>query len=90
MIRIAVAVVLLFLLPTAAYLVYAMLARPNASLAAVLDEAPFVWLSLAGAALVGGMLVYWGITSSGGGEGAGAPAGIMVGVVGPVAPGDSG
>src|SRR5262245_61724813 len=90
MIRIAGAIVLLFLLPIAAYLVYAMLARPNASFAAVLNEAPFVWLSLAGMALVAAMLVYWGITSTGGGEGADAPAGIMVGIVGPAVPGGPG
>jgi hypothetical protein len=74
MIRIAVAIVLLFLLPIAAYLVYAMLARPNASFAAVLNDAPFVWLTLAGVALVAALLVYWGIESSGGGETGGAPA----------------
>jgi hypothetical protein len=83
MIRIAGAIVLLFLLPTAAYLVYAMLARPNASFAAVLNEAPFVWLSLAGVTLVGVMLVYWGITSTGGGEGAVAPTGMIVGHAAP-------
>jgi hypothetical protein len=86
MIRIAGAIILLFLLPTAAYLVYAMLARPNASFATVLNETPFVWLSLAGIALVGAMLVYWGISSTGGGEGAGVPAGVMVGLVGHMAP----
>jgi hypothetical protein len=67
MIRVAVEIVLLFLLPTVAYFVYALLARPAASPAAVFNEAPFVWLSIAGAALVAGVLIYYGWTSGGGG-----------------------
>jgi hypothetical protein len=63
MLRIAVEIVLLFLLPTVAWLAYAMLARPEASPAAVLNEAPYVRLALVGAALVFGFLVYYGWTS---------------------------
>jgi hypothetical protein len=67
MLRIAVEIVLLFLVPTVAYLVYALLARPGASPASVFNEAPYVWLALAGAALVLGFLVYYGWTSGGSG-----------------------
>jgi hypothetical protein len=67
MIRIAVEIVLLFLLPTVAYFVYALLARPAASPAAVFNEAPYLWLSDAGAALVGAFLIYYGWTSGGAG-----------------------
>lgn len=67
MIRIAVEIVLLFLLPTVAYFLYALLARPAASPAAVFNEAPYVWLSIAGAALVFGFLIYYGWTSGGSG-----------------------
>jgi hypothetical protein len=74
MIRVAVEIVLLFLLPTTAYFLYALLARPAASPAAVFNEAPFVWLSTAGAVLVGGMLTYYAWTAGeGGAEKAGAP-----------------
>ncbi len=67
MIRIAVEIVLLFLLPMVAYLAYALLARPGASPTAVLNEAPYVWLALAGTALVFGLLIYYGWTSGGSG-----------------------
>lgn len=67
MIRVAVEIVLLFLLPTAAYFGYALLARPDAPPRAVVNQAPYVWLSLAGAALVGATLVYYGWTASDGG-----------------------
>jgi hypothetical protein len=75
MIRVAVEIVLLFLAPTVAYFLYALLARPAASPAAVFNEAPYVWLSIAGAGLVFGMLVYYGWTSGGAGmDKATAPA----------------
>jgi hypothetical protein len=67
MLRIAVEIVLLFLLPTVAYLAWAMLARPEASPAAVFNDAPYVWLAFAGAALVFGLLIYYGWTSGGSG-----------------------
>ena len=67
MFRIAVEIVLLFLVPTVAYLAYAMLARPGASPASVFNEAPYVWLAFAGAALVFGLLIYYGLTSGGSG-----------------------
>jgi hypothetical protein len=74
MIRVAVEIALLFLVPTVAYFVYALLARPAASPAAVFTEAPFVSLSIAGALLVAGVLIYYGWTSGEGGmDKAGAP-----------------
>jgi Family of unknown function (DUF6111) len=67
MIRVAIEIVLLFLLPTVAYLGYALLARPTASARVVVNEAPYVWLSLAGAVLVGATLIYFGWSASDGG-----------------------
>src|SRR5262245_6110656 len=63
MVRIAFEIVLLFLVPTVAYLAWALLARPGAAPATVINEAPYVWLGLAGAALVFGLLIYYGWTS---------------------------
>ncbi len=63
MFRIAIEIMLLFLVPTVAYLAWALLARPGAAPASVFNEAPYVWLALAGAALVFGLLIYYGWTS---------------------------
>jgi hypothetical protein len=68
MIRIVFEIVLLFLLPTFAYLGYALLARPGRPARAVVDEAPFVWLALSGAVLVFATLVYYGSSSTMGGR----------------------
>jgi hypothetical protein len=85
MIRVAIEIVLLFLLPAAVYFGYVLLARPNASPAVVVNEAPLVWLSIAGAVLVGAMLVYYGLEAGGRGipEEAHAPAGSKDGRVRP-------
>jgi hypothetical protein len=67
MLRIALEIVVLFLLPTAAYLGYALLARPGRPARAVVDEAPYVWLALSGAVLVFATLTYYGSSSTMGG-----------------------
>jgi hypothetical protein len=74
MIRVVIENILLFLLPTIAYFVYALLARPASAPAAVFNEAPYAWLSIAGAALVFGFLIYYGWTSGEGGMDKAAPA----------------
>jgi hypothetical protein len=74
MIRIALEIVLLFLVPTAAYFAYALLARPGTLPSTVFNEAPFAALAIAGALLVGGLLVYYGWTSGEGGVDKTAPA----------------
>jgi hypothetical protein len=67
MIRIVFEIVLLFLLPTFAYLSYALLARPGRPARAVVDEAPFVLLAAAGTLLVFATLAYYGTTTTQGG-----------------------
>jgi hypothetical protein len=67
MMRVAAEIVLLFLLPTLAYLGYALLTRPGQPARAVVDEAPFVWLALSGAVLVFATLIYYGSSSTMGG-----------------------
>lgn len=67
MIRNLLGIVGLFLLPTAAYLVYALLARPTRPAREVVGGAPFIWLAVSGLALVLGTLTYYGATSSQGG-----------------------
>jgi hypothetical protein len=64
MIRIAIEIVLLFLLPTAAYLGYALLMRPARPAKAVVAEAPLVWLGISGLVLVFATLIYYGATST--------------------------
>jgi Family of unknown function (DUF6111) len=66
MIRIVIENILLFLLPFAMYLAYVLLTRRSTSAGVVINEAPLVWLFLAGAVLVIGTLVYFGATSEGG------------------------
>jgi hypothetical protein len=63
MIRIALELILLFFVPTVAYLAYALLARPGRPVGEVIAKAPLVGLGLAGAALVFGTLVYYGLTT---------------------------
>ena len=67
MIRIVLELVLLFLLPAAAYLGYALLMRPGRPAKAVVNEAPLVWLAVSGAVLVFGTLIYYGSTTTQGG-----------------------
>lgn len=58
MIRIVAENILIFLLPTFAYLAYMALTRPRESVGArVIEEAPFLWLFAAGAFLVVASLV---------------------------------
>ena len=61
MIRIALELTLLFLAPTVAYLGYALLMLPGRPAKEVVSKAPLVWLGLAGAVLVLGTLVYYGV-----------------------------
>jgi Family of unknown function (DUF6111) len=67
MIRVIIENVLLFLLPTATYIGYALLTRRTASPAdSVFNEAPLVWLFIAGALLVAATLVYYASITPGG------------------------
>ena len=67
MMRTVIDNVLLFLLPAAIYVAYMLLMRSgNTSTGAVINEAPLVWLFLAGAILVGITLVYYASTATGG------------------------
>jgi len=67
MIRIAIELTALFLLPTAAYLGYALLMRPDRPAREAVGEAPLAWLGLSGLVLVFAMLVYYGSTATQGG-----------------------
>jgi hypothetical protein len=67
MIRNVLGLFALFLLPTLAWLGYALLTRPNRPARAIADEAPFVLLAVAGTALVLGTLIYYGATTTQGG-----------------------
>jgi len=67
MIRVVLENVLLFLLPTAMYLAYVLLTRRAASSAdSVFNEAPLVWLFVAGALLVAATLAYYASITPGG------------------------
>jgi hypothetical protein len=63
MIRVALELTLLFLVPTVAYLGYALLMRPGRPTREIVDEAPLVWLGLSGTVLVLGTLIYYGLTT---------------------------
>jgi hypothetical protein len=66
MMRIVIENILLFLLPTAMYVAYVILTRRSSTSAGtVMNEAPLVWLFIAGAVLVVVTLVYYGSTSGG-------------------------
>ncbi|MBN9263738.1 MAG: hypothetical protein J0I57_14035 [Hyphomicrobium sp.] len=65
MIRVVVENIVLFLLPTAIYVIYVLLTRKQHEKAGVLDDAPFFWLMLAGTGLVFLVLVAFGTTSGG-------------------------
>lgn len=66
MIRMVIENVLLFFLPTAAYLAYVYLARKDDGPGKVLlDDAPLVWLSISGAVLVVAAIIAFGSTSGG-------------------------
>jgi Family of unknown function (DUF6111) len=66
MIRIVIENMLLFLLPTAMYVAYVLLTRRSTSAGTVMNEAPLVWLFVAGAVLVAGTLIYYASISEGG------------------------
>jgi hypothetical protein len=67
MIRVIIENVLLFLLPTAMYFGYVLLTRRATSPGdSVLNEAPLVWLFIAGAVLVAGTLIYYASITPGG------------------------
>jgi Family of unknown function (DUF6111) len=67
MIRVVIENVLLFLLPAAIYVAYMLLMRPgNAPAGTVVNEAPLVWLFLAGALLVALTLIYYASVTPGG------------------------
>ena len=71
MIRAVIENVALFLLPSAVYLAYMLLMRrESGSPSAVVNEAPLVWLFVAGALLVAGTLIYYGTITPGGLPGA--------------------
>lgn len=66
MIRIVIENLLLFFLPTLAYVIYVSVTRrEDAAGKRVLDDAPLLWLLIAGAALVVATLVIFGNTSGG-------------------------
>ncbi len=66
MIRIVAENILLFLLPTLIYVAYIYITREEKPAAArVLDDAPLIWLFVAGSALVIATLVVFGSISGG-------------------------
>jgi len=67
MIRVVIENILLFLLPTAVYVAYMMLTRRgDTSAGEVVNDAPLVWLFIAGALLVGATLIYYASITPGG------------------------
>jgi uncharacterized protein DUF6111 len=67
MIRVVIENILLFLLPTAVYIAYVLLTRREATSAgAVINDAPLVWLFIAGALMVAATLVYYATVTPGG------------------------
>jgi hypothetical protein len=66
MIRIVIENVLLFLLPAALYVAYVLLTRRDAKPGEVINDAPLLWLFVAGALLVSGTLIYFASTTVGG------------------------
>ena len=67
MIRVVIENILLFLLPAAVYVGYMLLVRgANSSSGAIVNDAPLVWLFVAGALLVAATLVYYASITPGG------------------------
>lgn len=61
MLRVAFENILLFLMPAALYVAYVMLVRrTNASATQILNEAPLVWLTLAGVSVILLTFVFFG------------------------------
>jgi hypothetical protein len=69
MIRNVLGIVLLFLLPTLAWLGYALLVRPGRPAREVVGEAPLVWLGLSGLVLAFATLAYYAATTTPGAPG---------------------
>jgi hypothetical protein len=66
MIRVVIENIVLFLLPTALYVLYVLVMRSgDDAKAKPIDEAPLMWLFIAGAALVIGTLLLFGSTEGG-------------------------
>jgi hypothetical protein len=65
MIRVIIENIVLFLLPTGLYIGYVLLTRDTPDKTKLLDEAPLIWLFLAGALLVVIVLIAFGSTSGG-------------------------
>ena len=70
MIRVVIENILLFLLPTVMYIAYVLLTRSNTSAGTIVNDAPLIWLFVAGALLVGATLVYYASITPGAGPGA--------------------
>jgi hypothetical protein len=67
MVRVVLENIMLFLLPTAVYVGYVLLTRRGASSTGeVINDAPLVWLFIAGAVMVAGTLVYYATITPGG------------------------
>jgi len=64
MIRIVIENILLFLLPTVAYVIFVAVTRDN-DRKGILDEAPLAWLMVAGCALVLLVLAFYGSDTRG-------------------------
>ena len=70
MIRVVIENILLFLLPTAVYFAYVLLTRRGVSTTGeVINDAPLVWLFVAGALMVAATLVYYATVTPGGSPG---------------------
>jgi hypothetical protein len=66
MIRIIIENILLFLLPMFMYLAYMLLTRRSTSAGTIINDAPLLWLFVAGAVIVAATLVYFATTTPGG------------------------
>lgn len=66
MIRIVIENILLFLLPTGLYVAYMLLTRRSTPAGTIINDAPLLWLFVAGAVIVVGTLVYYGTATPGG------------------------
>ena len=66
MIRLIIENMLLFLLPTLMYLGYMLLTRRTTPAGTIINDAPLLWLFVAGAVIVTATLVYYGTTTHGG------------------------
>lgn len=65
MIRVVIENIVLFLMPTGVYIGYVLLTRGAENKSKLLDEAPLIWLFMAGALLVVIVLLAFGSTSGG-------------------------